>query len=709
MENRLDEAASPYLRQHADNPVAWQPWDESALELARERDVPIFLSIGYAACHWCHVMADESFEDPNIAESLNENFVPIKVDREERPDIDTLYMNVCQMVQGSGGWPLSVWLTPEGKPFHVGTYFPPEAKGNMPSFGSVLDDIAASWNDPERRPRLESQADQWASSTKGELEGTPDRAGEAPGEGFLDTAANAAVRGADREEGGWGQGQKFPHPGRIHLLLRAYESTDRDTYRDVALETLDAMASGGLYDHVGGGFHRYCVDREWTVPHFEKMLYDNAEIPRAFLAGYRLTGEERYAEVARETFGFVERELTHPDGGFYSTLDAESEDSTGSREEGAFYVWTPETVREAVDDPTAAELFCKRYGVTESGNFENGTTVLNESTPVGELAADAVMDTDGVEELLDEARTQLFEARESRSRPPRDGKVLAGWNGLLISALAEGSLALDPTYADLAEEALEFCRDQLWNDAGDGNEAVGRLNRRFERGEVGIQGYLEDYAYLGRGAFDLYQATGDIEHLEFALALGRAIRESFYDASEGTLYFTPTGGEELIARPQQLADSSTPSSTGVAVQLLAALSAFDPDAGFDAVVDSVLETHASTLESNPLSHASLTLAAVDRSVGTSELTVAAEKLPATWREALSETYLPGRILTVRPPTESGLSAWLDTLGLDAAPPIWADRDAADGRETVYACRSFTCSPPTHDLEEAIEWLRESEA
>ena len=331
MENRLDEAASPYLRQHADNPVAWQPWDESALELARERDVPIFLSIGYAACHWCHVMADESFEDPNIAESLNENFVPIKVDREERPDIDTLYMNVCQMVQGSGGWPLSVWLTPEGKPFHVGTYFPPEAKGNMPSFGSVLDDIAASWNDPERRPRLESQADQWASSTKGELEGTPDRAGEAPGEGFLDTAANAAVRGADREEGGWGQGQKFPHPGRIHLLLRAYESTDRDTYRDVALETLDAMASGGLYDHVGGGFHRYCVDREWTVPHFEKMLYDNAEIPRAFLAGYRLTGEERYAEVARETFGFVERELTHPDGGFYSTLDAESEDSTGSR------------------------------------------------------------------------------------------------------------------------------------------------------------------------------------------------------------------------------------------------------------------------------------------------------------------------------------------------------------------------------------------
>ena len=712
MENRLDEAASPYLRQHADNPVAWQPWDEAALELARERDVPIFLSIGYAACHWCHVMAEESFEDPDIAETLNEDFVPIKVDREERPDIDTLYMNVCQMVRGSGGWPLSVWLTPEGKPFHVGTYFPPEATGNMPSFGSVLDDIAASWNDPERRPRLESQADQWTSSTKGELEGTPGRAGEAPDEGFLDTAANAAVRGADREEGGWGQGQKFPHPGRIHLLLRAHDATDRDTYRDVALETLDAMASGGLYDHVGGGFHRYCVDREWTVPHFEKMLYDNAEITRAFLAGYRLTGEERYAEVARETFAFVERELTHPDGGFYSTLDAESEDTTGSREEGAFYVWTPETVREAVEDPTAAELFCERYGVTESGNFENGTTVLTESTPIGELAADAVLDTDGVEERLADARSQLFEARESRPRPPRDGKVLAGWNGLMISALAEGALALDPAYADTAEAALAFCRDELWDaDAGDGDEAadeaVGRLYRRFERGEVGIPGYLEDYAYLGRGAFDLYRATGDPEHLGFALELGRAIRASFYDEREGTLYFTPTGGEELIARPQQLADGSTPSSTGVAVQLLAALSAFDPDAGFDAVADSVLETHASTLESNPLSHTSLTLAAVDRSVGTPELTVAGEELPAGWREALSGTYLPGLLLSVRPPTESGLSAWLDELSLDDAPPIWAGRDAVDGQETAYACRSFTCSPPTHDIEDAIEWLGES--
>ncbi|MDR9381949.1 MAG: thioredoxin domain-containing protein, partial [Natronomonas sp.] len=533
MENRLDKTASPYLRQHAENPVAWQPWDEEALELARERDVPIFLSIGYAACHWCHVMAEESFDDPAIARRLNENFVPIKVDREERPDVDTLYMNVCQMVRGSGGWPLSVWLTPDGEPFHVGTYFPPEPTSNMPSFGSVLDDIATAWSDPERRPQLEAQADQWATSARNELEGTPDRTREAPDDGFLDAAANAAVRGADREHGGWGSGQKFPHAGRIHLLFRAHDRTDRGTYLDVGLETLDAMASGGLYDHVGGGFHRYCVDREWTVPHFEKMLYDNAEITRAFLAGYQLTGRERYAEVARETFEFVERELTHSEGGFYSTLDAESADSTGSREEGAFYVWTPKAVRDAVDDGTAADLFCKRYGVTDGGNFENNTTVLTESTPASELAADSVMGTDAVEELIDEATEELFEARETRSRPPRDEKVLAAWNGLMISAYAEGSLVLDSSYVDRAEDALSFCGEHLW-DAEDR-----RLYRRFERGEVGIPGYLEDYAFLGRGAFDTYQVTGDVEHLQFALDLGRAIRERFYDEDEGTLYFTP--------------------------------------------------------------------------------------------------------------------------------------------------------------------------
>jgi uncharacterized protein YyaL (SSP411 family) len=697
MDNRLDEASSPYLRQHADNPVAWQPWDDEALSLARERDVPIFLSIGYAACHWCHVMEAESFADPGVAETLNEHFVPIKVDREERPDVDSVYMTVCQLVRGQGGWPLSVWLTPEGKPFFVGTYFPPEPKRGTPAFGDLLEDIAESWGNPDDRAEIEDRAEQWTDAVAGELEETPDAPGEAPDAEFVDSAAAAAVRGADREYGGWGRGQKFPQPGRLHLLLRAHDRTGRDEYRRVAVETLDAMAAGGLYDHVGGGFHRYCVDRDWTVPHFEKMLYDNAEIPRAFLAGYQLTGEKRYAEVSRETFAFVERELTHPEGGFYSTLDAQSEDESGEREEGAFYVWTPGEVREAVDDHTDADLFCDRFGVTEAGNFEDGRTVLTGSASVEDIADAYDLEPETVGERLEVAREQVFEVREERPRPPRDEKVLAGWNGLMVSAFAEGAVTLDAGYASVAEAALDFCQEHLWD------EDRGRLNRRFKDGDVGIRGYLEDYAFLGRGALDTYQATGDVEHLAFALDLGRAVREAFYDGDEETLYFTPAGGESLVARPQEVTDASTPSSTGLAVQLLTALDHVAPGEGFGEVADAVVETHASKLESDPLSHAALALAADDRAVGALELTVAADGLPDDWREDLASTYLPSRFLTVRPPEEAGIEAWADRLGLEEVPPIWANREARDGEPTVYACREFTCSPPEHDMGEALAW------
>jgi uncharacterized protein YyaL (SSP411 family) len=572
----------------------------------------------------------------------------------------------------------------------------------MPGFGGLLDDIAESWNDPDERGEIEQRAEQWSDAVVGELESTPASAGEPPDAEFLDAAASAAVRGADREYGGWGRGQKFPQPGRVHVLLRAFDRTGREEYRDVATRTLDAMCAGGLYDHVGGGFHRYCVDRDWTVPHFEKMLYDNAEIPRALLAGYQVTGEERYAEAARGTFEFVARELTHPDGGFYSTLDAESETADGDREEGTFYVWTPAEIREAVGDGTDADLFCDRYGVTEAGNFENGTTVLTGTAPVEELADEHDLAPATVEERLERARKQVFEARTERPRPPRDEKVLAGWNGLMISALAEGALALDGSYADAATEALSFCRTRLW-DAGER-----RLNRRFKDGDVGIRGYLEDYAFLGRGALDTYQATGEVDHLAFALELGRGIRDAFYDDEAGTLYFTPTDGKSLLARPQELTDASTPASTGVAVRLLSALEAVAPDEGFGGVAETVLETHAGTLESNPLSHASLALAADDRAVGVLELTVSADELPAAFRTGIATTYLPTRLLSVRPPAADGVEEWTDELGLEAVPPIWANREARNGRPTVYACREFTCSPPKHDMNEALEWATRDE-
>ncbi len=698
--NRLDEEESPYLRQHADNPVNWQPWDEQALEAARERDVPIFLSVGYSACHWCHVMEEESFEDEAVAEQLNENFVPIKVDREERPDLDSVYQTVCQLVSGRGGWPLSAWLTPEGKPFYVGTYFPKEPKRGAPGFTDLLDNIANSWG--EDREEMENRAEQWTQAAKGQLEETPDQPGERPDESALTDAASTAVRAADRDHGGFGSdGPKFPHPSRIHLLLRAYDRTGEDAYREVARETLDAMADRGMYDHVGGGFHRYATDREWIVPHFEKMLYDNAELPRAYLAGYQVTGEERYARVAEDTFEFVERELTHPDGvggrdrgGFYSTLDAQSEG-----EEGKFYVWTPAEVRDAVDDELA-DLAIDRFGVTDSGNFEGGRTVLTLSESVETLADEHDLDEGEVRDRLERAREQLYDAREERVRPRRDEKVLAGWNGLMISALAEGGFVLDDRWSSLAEDALAFVREMLW----DADEQA--LSRRFKDGDVKIDGYLEDYAFLARGAFDLFQTTGDVDHLAFALELARAIEREFWDADEGTIYYTPASGESLVTRPQELRDQSTPSSLGVAVDVLLSLDQFVGHDRFGEIAETVVETHGQRATSSPMEYTSLLLCADRLDAGSLELTAAGERFPEEWRERLAETYLPDRLIAPRPATDDELEEWLERLDLDEAPPIWAEREHVDDRPTLYACRSFTCSPPVHDIADALEWAED---
>ncbi|MDZ7702646.1 MAG: thioredoxin domain-containing protein [Halobacteriales archaeon] len=688
-ENRLADAASPYLRQHADNPVNWQPWDETALTAARELDRPIFLSVGYAACHWCHVMAGESFEDPAVAAVLNDRYVPIKVDREERPDVDAVYQTICQLVTRGGGWPLSVWLTPDGRPFYVGTYFPREPAHGRPSFPELAEGLAETW--ATDREELEERADEWLRAIKGQVE-TVEGPPTSPADDAVVDAAEAALRSADREHGGFStSGPKFPQTGRIHLLLRAYDRTGEPAFRDVAVEALDAMADGGLNDHLGGGFHRYATDPSWTVPHFEKMLYDNAELPRAYLAGYQVTGDERYAEVARETLGFVEHELTHPDGGFYSTLDAQSE-RQGEREEGAFYLWTPEEVDAAVGDETDAALVRERFGVSEPGNFE-GRTVLTVSATVEALAESHDLARDEVTAGLERARKQLVEARAQRPRPPRDEKVLAGWNGLMISAFAEAGLVLGPEYAGPGTDALEFVREHHWD--GD------RLRRRFEDGRVGIDGYLEDYAFLARGALDTYQATGDVGALGFALELADDAVEEFWDEDAGALYFTPVSGETLAARPQELSDQSTPSSAGVAVETLAQLDHFVPHDRFGEVARRALETYGSRVRSNPLQHASLTLAADRSTAGSAELTAVAESVPTAWRELVGETYLPRRLLAGRPPD---LDPWLEALGLEEAPPIWAERDQRDGEPTVYACRSFSCSPPQNSMAEALDWF-----
>ena len=702
--NRLDEEESPYLRQHADNPVNWQPWDERALEAARERDVPIFLSIGYSACHWCHVMEDESFADEAVAEELNEGFVPIKVDREERPDVDSIYMTVCQLVTGRGGWPLSAWLTPEGKPFYVGTYFPKESRRGMPGFLDLLDRIRTAWETD--RDEIESRAEEWTKAARNRLEETPATdAVESPGSADeagasvrLTDAADAAVRAADRQHGGFGSGgPKFPQPTRLEALFRASDRTGRDVYLEVAAHALDEMIDGGLYDHVGGGFHRYCVDRDWTVPHFEKMLYDNAEIPRALLSGYQVTGDERYADVVRDTLEFLDRELTHPEGGFYSTLDAQSPDDDGESEEGAFYVWTPAEIRDVVDDETDAELFCARYDVTQSGNFE-GRNQPNVDASVPELVDRFDLAEGEVRDRLETARRAVFDAREERPRPKRDEKVLAGWNGLAIATAAEAAIVLrDDRYASRAVDALSFVRRRLWD------EDASRLQRRYKDGDVAIDAYLEDYAFLARGAFACYEATGDVDHLAFAVELARVVVEEFWDANAETLYFTPESGESLVTRPQELTDQSTPSATGVAVETLLSLDPFAED-DFEGYADAVLSTHANAIRADPLEHVSLALATDRLHRGPLEVTAAAASLPPEWRDRFAETYLPDRLLARRPPTDDELSEWLDRLGLSRAPSIWAGREARDDEPTLYVCRARTCSPPAHDVDDALEWL-----
>ncbi len=680
MTNRLAEEESPYLLQHSDNPVDWYPWCEEAFEEARERDVPVFLSVGYSACHWCHVMEDESFEDPETAEQLNEGFVSIKVDREERPDVDRLYQTVCQMTTGQGGWPLSAWLTPEGKPFHVGTYYPDEPKHRRPSFQQVLESIEESWSNERRK--IEQQAEELTMKAQQQMDGS--RSASAEGrrsvDSLLESASEDAVADADRQQGGWGKGQKFPHPVRLEALQQADSRFDTEDAADVAGETLDAMASGGMYDHLGGGFHRYCVDRGWTVPHFEKMLYDNALLPRIYLQMYRDTDCERYREVAVETLDFLEREMQDASGGFYSAFDAVSLDEDGEDVEGLYYTWTPSEVEKALSEDEA-RAFQLRYGVSEAGDVESGS-VLTVERGAADVAAELDVDLETAENLLESADREALEARGGREPPRLDDKVLSSWNGLAVSAYAEAASTLeDDGYAETAEEALEFIRDRMWDD--------GVLYRRYRDGDVDVEGYLEDYAYVARGAFHLYEATTDLRHLEFALSLARRIVEEF-QADDGGFYFTR--GDSLVARPREQTDGSTPSSAGTAARLLAALSAFDQDLG-EAAAEAI---EASGAADQPLAHASFAVADDRLRNGSTE--VAVSDL-GRWRGFLADCYLPARLVTEVP---DDVEAAAERLDVDDVPGVWKGREDVEGG---FLCSGRTCSPPLDSPEEAVDWMR----
>jgi len=550
MPNHLANETSPYLLQHVNNPVDWHPWGPEALALSKKLNKPIFLSIGYSACHWCHVMEHESFENEAIAKSLNEKFVCIKVDREERPDLDQIYMNAVQMMTGRGGWPMSVFLTPDLKPFFSGTYWPPKRSRGMPGFDEVIAGVSNAWE-----TNREAVVDTADKLTK-ELGKIDQQGGDGTlTEGLIAGAFQHFRNTFDSTHGGFGGAPKFPSPMGLQLLLRYWHrKRDRQALNMVKV-TLDRMAAGGIYDHLGGGFARYSVDARWLVPHFEKMLYDNAQLAATYVEAYQATGEENYARVVRETLDYTLRDMTDPAGGFYSTEDADSEGV-----EGKFYVWTPTQLREVLGDAAAA-TFAKVYDVTDHGNFEHAN-ILNLPKSIDQQATALGHDIDELRKELADSREKLFAAREPRIHPAKDDKVIVAWNGLMIDTMARAGAVLgEQRYIDAAVKAADFLLNTL-------RRADGRLLHTWRNGQAKLDAYLDDYANLANGLVSLYEATFEGRHLDAAIALMQTVIDHFADSKGGGFYYTADDHEQLIVRSKDFTDNAVPSGNAMAATVL---------------------------------------------------------------------------------------------------------------------------------------------
>jgi uncharacterized protein YyaL (SSP411 family) len=573
--NRLADEQSPYLLQHKDNPVDWYPWGDEAFEKARLEDKPIFLSVGYSTCHWCHVMEHESFEDATIADVLNRHYVPIKVDREERPDVDRVYMAFVQVTTGSGGWPMSVWLTPSLEPFYGGTYYPPTSRWGRPGFIEVLEEVARVWQ-AERPKVLQS-----ASSIVERLRTLGGRGGNpvVPGTGVLDAAVHEFAAAFDRRRGGFGDAPKFPRPSELLFLLREHRRTGDETAREMVLVTLRAMALGGMRDHIGGGFHRYSVDGDWRVPHFEKMLYDQAQLVLAYVEAAQLTGDPFFAEVAADTLAYVRRDLRHADGGFFSAEDADSVPPeqagapTPHKSEGAFYIWRDEEIGQALG--ADADLVRMRFGIQPDGNApfdpQNEFThknLLYTARSVDDIASSTGQPAEVVEAALARSRDVLLRRRSGRPRPPLDDKVLTAWNGLMIAAFARAGRVLDEGggYVQDAHVAASFLRTHLWR-ADDQT-----LLRRYREGESGVEAYAEDYAYLIFGLLELFQAGGDPAWLQWALTLQLRLDDLFWDPIDGGWFSTTGRDPSVLLRLKEEYDGAEPAASSIAVMNLLTLS-----------------------------------------------------------------------------------------------------------------------------------------
>lgn len=667
MPNRLAQESSPYLQQHGSNPVDWFPWGAEALARALAEDKPIFLSIGYAACHWCHVMEHESFEDADTAEILNRNFVCIKVDREERSDLDSIYMQAVVAMTGHGGWPMSVWLNPQREPFYGGTYFPPERRHGMPGFKELLRNLAEAWQ--QRRGELQENARTMLEHLR-----SPAAAGGAAGAlsdaGLLPQALQAVLQSFDWSNGGWGAAPKFPQPMTIEFLLRQHARSADPLALEMAERTLQAMAAGGMYDQLGGGFHRYAVDDHWLVPHFEKMLYDNAQLARVYLHAFQVTGKPLYKRIVEETCDYLLREMTEPGGGFYSAQDADSEG-----EEGRFFVWSVAEVQKILQ--VDAPLFMEAFDVTAGGNFE-GHSILHVQVPLALLAEKYKLAEDEVESRLARARMQLWAVREQRIKPLRDEKVLTAWNGLALAALAEAARVLGRAdYLLAAQRNAEFVLGTL-------HTANGRLLRTWRAGSPAkLNAYLEDYANYADGLLELYQATFEERWFVAARQLADAMLEHFADDSGG-FFDTSADHEQLITRPKDLQDNAVPGGNGMAAGVLLRLAAYTADARYSSAAEQVLARVQASAARYPTAFAQ-TLQALDfYASAPAEVALVGPLQDSGMAELLAELrepYRPHQVLALLQPLAG------------SAIPLLHGRVQLGGQATAYVCRNFACQLP----------------
>ncbi|MDR3567274.1 MAG: thioredoxin domain-containing protein [Syntrophobacteraceae bacterium] len=676
MSNRLAGEKSPYLLQHAENPVEWYPWGEEAFRKARSEDKPIFLSIGYSTCHWCHVMEHESFEDEEVAAVLNRNFVSIKVDREERPDIDQVYMTACQAATGSGGWPLSIFMGPDRKPFYAGTYFPKQSRMGRPGFVEVAERIAELW--AGERDHLGGVSEKLSRAMES---GGGEHAAELPGRDLTETAYKGLSKTFDPVHGGFGAAPKFPTAHNLSFLTRWHGRNPDSNGLQMVEKTLLAMRSGGIFDQIGFGFHRYSVDEKWIEPHFEKMLYDQAMLALAYTDAYLATGKARYGAVAGEIFEYAMRDMLGPEGGFHSAQDADSEGK-----EGVFYTWTPEQVAKILGKDEAG-VFCRAYGVTSRGNFHGGASILNIAAPFEKLAADLGMDLHELERLLEDGRLRLFEEREKRVHPFKDDKILAAWNGLMIAALARGAQALgESLYAGAAVGAANFVLREMQNDAG-------RIYRRYRRGEVANPGYADDYAFLIWGLIELYETVFDVAWLAQAVRLQEEMTRIF-GAPDGGFYFCGNDTEQMIVKERPLYDAALPSGNSVAAMNLLRLGRMTGDPQFEKQADLLMRSFAREVSKYPAAYTQF-LQALDFAHGpTREIIVAGDLSSPKTKEMIDcvwRAHSPNRVLLVK---ESGTPG--DELAKIA--PFSASI-VPESAPAAYVCQGYSCQNPARSVSE----------